>query len=123
MNKNIKDNKITKSSNNSHREQSKKQVNNKPKVPLIDPNELEQEAIILNNTIETFEKKKEEKKISINIKKKVSFEENKIIIKYNQNEYIKKFSITSNNNSKKIKHIFHPTKEFIKNLKNKNKIK
>ena len=123
MNKNIKDNKITKSSNNSHREQSKKQVNNKPKVPLIDPNELEQEAIILNNTMETFEKKKEEKNISINIKKKVSFEENKIIIKYNQNEYIKKFSITSNNNSKKIKHIFHPTKEVIKNLKNKNKIK
>jgi hypothetical protein len=58
-----------------------------------------------------------------NDKKKISFNEIKIVVKYYQNDYIKKAFIYSNNDFKKIKHKYLSTQDHIKNLKKQNNIK
>ena len=90
---------------------------------LIDPNRLEEKAIILNKTIENDEKEKCEDNKKIQNNKNVVFDEIKTIIKYYQNDYIKKSFIFSDNNFKKIKHNYLPTKDHIQKLKKQNKPK
>ena len=88
------------------------------KIAIIDPEELEQKTIILNKSPQF-----EEKNISYmdkTKKNKVSFDEEKSIIEYNQNDYIKKSSIYSSNDSKKVTHEFLSTKDCIKKLKKQN---
>ena len=92
---------------------------NTPKVPLIDPNELGQKTVILNNSIDILEENNDDNNI-LNKKRKVTFDDKKMIIEYNQNDYIKKSYVFANKNLKKIKHIFISTKEHIKNLKKEN---
>ena len=90
-------------------------------MEIIDPNELEEKAIILNKSSldeqsqspSKSEKKEKEKEN----KKKVTFDDIKIIVKYYQNDYIKKSFIYTNKDYKKIKHKFLTTKEQIQKLK------
>ena len=94
-----------------------KNSNAKP-IAKIDPEELEQKAVILNKSPQF-----EEKNISYidkTNKNKVSFNDEKSIIEYNQNDYIKKSSIYSSNDSKKVTHEFLSTKDCIKKLKKQN---
>jgi len=101
--------------NNANKKILKK--NNEKKIRIIDPEELEQKKVILNKSPQF-----EEKIVSyvdtdkIN-KNKVSFNDEKSIIEYNQNDYIKKSSIYSSTNSKKETHEFISTKDCIKKLK------
>ena len=99
-----------------------KKTENAPKIPLIDPNELEQKTIILNKTIDSIEEKNDDNNI-LSKKRKVTFDDKKMIIEYNQNDYIKKSYVFTNKNPKKTKHIFISTKLYIKNLKKENKQK
>ena len=94
------------------------------KLPLIDPEELEEKAVILNkeNDSKTHDDKSLDEKKTSNLKK-ITFDNIKTIIKYYENDYIKKSFIFSDNDFKKQKHIFLPTKDYIQNLKKENKIK
>ena len=93
----------------------------KDKYLLIEPKKLEEKEMILNKTVENNEKEKIEDNKKIQDKKKVIFDEIKTIIKYYQNDYIKKSFIFSDNNFKKIKHNYLPTKEHIQKLKKQGK--
>jgi hypothetical protein len=91
---------------------------NTKKIAIIDPEELEQKTVILNKSPQF-----EEKNVSYidkTNKNKVSFNDEKSIIEYNQNDYIKKSSIYSSNDSKKVTHEFLSTKDCIKKLKKQN---
>ena len=125
-NKEIKDNSndncFTQNKNDEQKEledQDTKNKENTPKVPLIDPNELEQKAIILNKSIDTLEENNDDSNV-LNKKRKITFDDKKMIIEYNQNDYIKKSYVLTNKNPKKTRHIFISTKELIKNLKKEN---
>jgi hypothetical protein len=99
-----------------HEENIKK--SNTKKIAIIDLEELEQKTVILNKSPQF-----EEKNVSYIDKKnknKVSFNDEKSIIEYNQNDYIKKSSIYSSNDSKKVTHEFLSTKDCIKKLKKQN---
>ena len=91
---------------------------NTKKISIIDPEELEQKTVILNKSPQF-----EEKNVSYidkTNKNKVSFNDEKSIIEYNQNDYIKKSSIYSSNDAKKVAHEFLSTKDCIKKLKKQN---
>ena len=96
------------------------------KFSSINPDELGQETIILNSSREKDRLEKVDNNINDslkNIKKMITFNEIKIIIKYYQNDYIKKSFIFSDNDFKKIKHNYLSTKEHIQNLKKHKKLK
>ena len=90
----------------------------------IHQDELKQNAKILNNSCHKDRQIKNDNsnKSSTN-KKTIAFNEIKIIIKYYQNDYIKKSFIFSDNDFKKIKHNYLSTKEHIQNLKKQHNIK
>ena len=94
------------------------------KLSTMHQEELKQKAAILNNSFHRDRQIKidNNNKSSTN-KKTITFNEIKIIIKYYQNDYIKKSFIFSENDFKKIKHNYLSTKEHIQNLKKKNNIK
>lgn len=113
---------LNKNQNDEQKELENKDTKNKentPGVPLIDPNELEQKTIILNKSIDTLEEINDDNNI-LTKKRKVTFDDKKMIIEYNQNDYIKKSYVFTNENPKKTKHLFISTKEHIKNLKKEN---
>lgn len=91
---------------------------NAKNIPIIDPEELEQKTVILNKSPQ-FEEKNITYVDKIN-KNKVSFDDEKSIIEYNQNDYIKKSSIYSSNDPKKVTHEFLSTKDCINRLKKHN---
>jgi len=122
------DNNFNQNKNNEQKELEDKDTQNKEnnsKIPFIDPDELAQETIILNKSIDILEENNDNDNDNniLNKKRKVKFDDKKIIIEYNQNDYIKKSYIFTNNNPKKTEHIFISTKEHIKNLKKENKKK
>ena len=82
-----------------------------------DPDELEKKQIILTQSIydnnNTLGKKEKNK----NNKKKISFDDIITIVKYYENDNIKKSFIFTNKDYRKITHKFLTTKEHIKNLK------
>ena len=96
-----------------------KQINNKITLPLIMPIKLEKKKDILNESMEFSKEENDEKEIRKD-GKKVSFDDKKIIIEYNQYDYVKKSFIFSNKDSKKIKHNYLSTKDHINNLKKNN---
>ena len=102
----------------------KENKEDRKKTPVIHPEELEEKAIILNQSIDNNKNinSNEDNKINSN-QKKISFDNIKIIIKYYQDDYIKKSFIFSDNDLKKKKHNFLSTKEHIQNLKKENKKK
>ena len=117
---------INSTENNNNIELDNNNIKNKEdnKLPLIELDELEQPAIILNSSIETDRKQKIENNNITTIKNKtISFNEIKTIIKYYENDYIKKSFIFTDNDFKKIKHTFLSTKDHIQNLKKPNKQK
>ena len=93
---------------------------NKTLTELINPNDLEEKSVILENN--SSNNSKEENKP----KKKLIFEDDKIVIKYNQNDYLRnsysicKININENKNDK-INHKFISTTKLCNLLKKKNK--
>ena len=109
--------------------------NSKNLISLIDPDALEEKSIILPNDIK--EEKEDKKEENIKSKKKISFDDNKIIIKYVQNDYIRNYNLllktkiidkykneNENNEQKieydKIPHKFISTTQLCNLLKKKN---
>ena len=102
-------------------------------ISLIDPDALEEKSIILQNDIK--EEKEDKKEENLKSKKKISFDDNKIIIKYVQNDYIRNYNLllktkiidkykNENNEQKieydKIPHKFISTTQLCNLLKKKN---
>ena len=108
---------------------NKDESDNKEDEEIIDPCDLEEKSIILENDIQ-------EEKTENSPQKKLSFEETKLIVKYNQNDYIRNcnqlYKINMNdekeknknndeNNYEKIPHKFISTTKLCNKLKKKNK--
>ena len=128
-NNNIIKNKEQNKGNEENENNNKEQSNNKNLASLIEPCELEEKSIILENSIP----EKEESNI-IKKQNKLSFDDTKIIVKYNQDDYIRNYNLlykTKINNEKdkkneenkceKISHKFISTTKLCDKLKKKNK--
>ena len=116
---------FNKKEQNKPKEEKNNQSNNKNLSSLIDPCDLEEKSVILENIQE--EKNKQQKKIS--------FDDTKIMINYNQNDYIRnckflyktkiaeknKEEIKGENKYNKISHKFISTTQLCNKLKKKNK--
>ena len=122
-NKNNEQNKINEENKNKDNTQS----NNKNLTSLIDPCELEEKSIILDNNTPG-------EKIIIKKPKKLIFDDTKIIVKYNQGDYIRnhdslykikinneKNKTNEENKGDKISHKFISTTKLCDKLKKKNK--